>query len=133
VTYYFRILNCNTYGLVLRLPIFLLAIDRTISNGFALGAFIEFLWLCLPVVTKGICTRCAWVGSMFLNDSLTLGSGQIHVVAVFFQRFVPYFRALQKFRLVEVPMKVATVPVAESSVMPGSSSSHPEIENMFML
>jgi hypothetical protein len=43
---------------------------------------------------------------MFLNDSLTLGSGQTHVVAVFFQRFVPFFRALQKLHLVEFPMQV---------------------------
>jgi hypothetical protein len=43
---------------------------------------------------------------MFLNNSLTLGSGQTHIVAVFLQRFVPVFRALQKFHLVELPMKV---------------------------
>jgi hypothetical protein len=43
---------------------------------------------------------------MFLNDSLTLGSDQTHVVAVLFQRFVPVFRALQKLHLVEAPMKV---------------------------
>jgi hypothetical protein len=44
---------------------------------------------------------------MFLNDSLTLGSGQTHVAAVFFQRIVPFFRALQKFYLRESPMKVS--------------------------
>jgi hypothetical protein len=41
---------------------------------------------------------------MFLNDSLTLDSGQTHVVAVFFQRFVAFFRALQKFRLRQLSM-----------------------------
>jgi hypothetical protein len=99
-------LCCNTCGLVLRPPIFLLAIARTISNSFACGAGFEFLYLCLPLVARRIRTRCTWIGRMFLNDSLTLGSGQTHVVAVLFQRFVPFSRALQKFRLVEAPMKV---------------------------
>jgi hypothetical protein len=33
--YYLRILVCNTFGLVLRFPILLLTITRTISNEFA--------------------------------------------------------------------------------------------------
>jgi hypothetical protein len=100
------ILCCNACGLVLRLPIFLLAIATTISNGFAYRARFEFLGLCLPIAAGRIRTRCTWIGRMSLNDSLTLGSGQSHVVAVLLQCFVPFFRAVQKLHLVESPMKV---------------------------
>jgi hypothetical protein len=52
---YLRILGCNTpRGLVLCLPIFLLAIARAISNGFASGAVWELLWFCLPIAAKRI-------------------------------------------------------------------------------
>jgi hypothetical protein len=47
-------LCCNTCALVLRLPVFLLAITRTISNGFASEAGFEFLGLCLPLVAGRI-------------------------------------------------------------------------------
>jgi hypothetical protein len=78
--YYLRILGCNTpRGLLLRLAIFLLTIARPITNGFASRAGFECLWLCPPFVARRTRTRCAWVGRMFLNDSLTLGSGQTHV------------------------------------------------------
>jgi hypothetical protein len=53
---------------------------------------------------------------MFLNDSLTLGSGQTHVITVFFQRFVPFFRALQKFHLCEAPVLVSPHEVVVNTI-----------------
>ena len=45
-----KVIDGDTCSLVQRLPVFLLAIARTISNGFASGARFESLWLCLPIV-----------------------------------------------------------------------------------
>jgi hypothetical protein len=43
---------------------------------------------------------------MFLDDFLPLGSSRAHVVTVLLLCFVPFFRELQKFRLVQAPVKV---------------------------
>ena len=114
--YYLCILGCNTCFLVLRLPIFLLAVAGTISNRFASGAFFEFLRLWLPVAAGRIRARGTGIGRMFLNDRLTPGSGETCVVAVFLQRVVPFFRALQKFHLVELPMKVSPHEVVGNAI-----------------
>jgi hypothetical protein len=51
VTYYLHFLSCNApRGLVLRLPIFLLAINEINKQRLCIGNTFDHIWLCLPII-----------------------------------------------------------------------------------
>jgi hypothetical protein len=65
---------------MLRDPMILLVIARTTIYGFASGVGFKSLWIGLPLAACLIYERVHKGGRMFPNDSLTFGSGQIHLV-----------------------------------------------------